>query len=102
KGEFIGGDKLQSAAGEGTINSKAGNLLPEGAGLLVPHEEVLVVDAGQMESQRQPVDSTLKHQTGVTERSISGDDRFVCEHIVNDVMVRHAADGISSRVRSYS
>jgi hypothetical protein len=53
----------------------AADLLPIAPGLLVAHEEVLVVDAGQMKRQPPAGYISRPHQTGVTERSIRRDQR---------------------------
>jgi len=34
--------------------------------LLIPHEEVLIVDARQMKAEIHSIDCSFKHQTGVT------------------------------------
>jgi hypothetical protein len=49
-------------------------LLPVSPRFLVPHQEVLVIDPSQMEMQSYSVNSSLKHQTGVTKRSIGRND----------------------------
>ncbi len=45
-----------------------------------------------------PVYRSRPHQTGVTERSISDDDRHAADHIIENVMVSHLADGIGARI----
>ena len=66
---------------------RTGDLLPVTARLLVPHEKVLVIDTGEMKSQTDPVYLASPHQTGVTERSISGRYRHPANHVVDDVVV---------------
>ena len=76
----------------------AGDLLPPGAGLLIAHDEVLVVDPRQVEVQRPSVDRRLPHQTGVTERSISGDDRHRRRPCPARVVIGHLPDRIGRRL----
>ena len=49
-----------------------------------------------METQLYTVDNSLKHQTGVTERSIRSDDRDPGHQIVHDVVIRDDPDGIGA------
>src|SRR5438552_19159824 len=72
--QFIHGDQFQARAAQRAGDGGAGDLLPGSSGLLIAHDEILVVDAGEMKSQRSPRRLPLPHQTGVAERSISGDD----------------------------
>src|ERR1017187_510520 len=64
--QLIGVNQRQLAALERTRNGRARDLLPIGPSLLVAHEEVLVIDAGQMKRQPQAVNLSRPHQTGVT------------------------------------
>jgi hypothetical protein len=50
-----------------------------------------------MEREHESPDCPLPHQTGVTERSIRGDDRFGGYRIIHDVVVRHFANWVRSR-----
>ena len=50
------GTRASRRAGERSGNGAPGDLLPVASGLFVAHQEILVVDAGQMERQLQPVD----------------------------------------------
>ena len=95
--ELVGGNELQLPALERTGNGEAADLLPVGPRLLIAHDEVLVVDAGQVKRQPHPIDFSRPHQTGVTERSISGDDGGFTHDVVDDVVVRHAADRVRAR-----
>ena len=92
--QLIGINQSQPAALERPGNRSAADLLPVGAGFLVAHQEVLVVDAGQMKRQPQPCNISRPHQTGVTERSIGGDDGLTVNYVVDHVMVGNAANGI--------
>jgi hypothetical protein len=58
---------------EWTLDRFAGDLLPPRASLLVAHDEVLIINSRQMKVKLSSVYRRLPHQTGVTERSISGD-----------------------------
>ena len=78
-----------------SLNRFAGDLLPPRSGLFVAHDEVLVVDTGQMKVQHLAVYRCLPHQTGVTERSISRDDRRVSNHVLHQVMISHEPHRIS-------
>jgi hypothetical protein len=94
EGEFVAEHEFERCALQRAVDGFAGDLLPPGSGFAVAHEEVLVVDAGEIKVQYSPVDSSRPHQTGVTERSIGDGDRYAANHIIEDVMVRHLADGI--------
>jgi hypothetical protein len=48
-----------------------------------------------MKVQHPPVDCCLPHQTGVTERSISGHDRRAANRVSNQMMIAHQPDRIS-------
>src|SRR5208282_5202752 len=96
--EFVAEDKFESCALQRAVDGLACDLLPPGPGLFVAHEEVLVVDAGQIEMQGSPVYGSRPHQTGVTERSIGDGDGHACNHVVEDMMIGHLADGISAGV----
>ena len=50
-----------------------------------------------MEAQCYSVNNSLKHQTGVTERSISSNDRQPAKRVVDDVVIGHDADRIGAR-----
>src|SRR6266849_7182906 len=72
------------------------NLLPPGTGLFIAHDEVLIVDAREMKMEHSPVYSCFPHQTGVTERSISGNQRSTSHGVLNHMMVGHQANRISN------
>ena len=74
EGDLVVRHQPQPLALQRTVDRQADHLLPPGARLVVAHDEVLVVDAGQAERQPLAVDHRAPHQTGVTERSIRGDD----------------------------
>ena len=71
--------------------------MPVRAGLLVAHEEVLVVDARKAEGENLAVDFPAPHQTGVTERSIGGYDGYVASCVVDEVMVGEGSDWVGAR-----
>ena len=98
KRQFIGENQRQLPALERPRDGGAADLLPVSPRLLVAHDEVLVIDAGQMKRQPQAVYISPPHQTGVTERSIGRHDRDAAHHVIDDVMVRHAADRIRARL----
>ena len=80
---------------ERTEDRFAGHLLPPGAGLFVTHDEVLIVDARQVKVKLPSVYCRFPHQTGVTERSISGDNRSAADHVLHEMMVSHEANWVS-------
>jgi hypothetical protein len=49
-----------------------------------------------MEDERNPIYCSLKHQTGVTERSIGGNDGHPAKHVIHDMVIRNDADGIGA------
>ena len=65
------------------------DLLPPGASLFITHDEVLIVDAREMKMEHSPVYSCFPHQTGVTERSISGHDRSATHPVLDHMVVGH-------------
>src|SRR2546430_642672 len=73
----------------------ASHLLPPRARFIIAHDEVLVVDAGKMKVQHAPRNGCLPHQTGVTERSISRDNRCTSNHILDEMMISHQPNRIS-------
>jgi len=75
----------------------AADLLPPAARLLIAHDEVLVVDAGEVKVQHPPVDCRFPHQTGVTERSISRHDRRAANRVLHDVVIAHQSNRIRNR-----
>jgi hypothetical protein len=48
-----------------------------------------------VEVQDPPVDCCLPHQTGVTERSISGHDRRAADSVSYEMVIAHQPDRIS-------
>ena len=67
----------------------AGYLLPPRAGLFITHDEVLIVDSGEMKVKHSPIDCSFPHQTGVTERSICRHDRSAADRVLDHVMIGH-------------
>src|SRR5471030_2243738 len=94
EGELIGMDQRELPALERTGDRKPVDLLPIAPCLVVAHDEVLVVDAGQMERQPQARHISRPHQTGVTERSIGGGDRRPSDHVIDDMVVSHDEDRV--------
>src|SRR5208283_2397561 len=90
--------EVERRALQRAVYGLARDLLPPSPSFAVPHQEVLVVDTREIEMQRPSLDCSRPHQTGVTKRSISDDDRLPPDGIVQNVMVSHLADGISARV----
>ena len=72
-----------------TVNRFARDLLPPRSGFIVAHDEVLVVYACKMKVQYLSLDCCFPHQTGVTERSISGHDRRTADRVVHQVVITH-------------
>src|SRR4029450_7592288 len=82
------------------MNSLATDLLPPRSTFLITHDEVLVINARQMKVQYPPIYCRFPHQTGVTERSISGHNRRAADGVRHEVMVGHDPDWISDRLVS--
>ena len=76
----------------------ASDLLPPRACLFIAHDEVLIVDTREMKVKLPSVYCRLPHQTGVTERSISGDYRGASHHVLNQMMVGHLPYRICRRL----
>src|SRR2546422_9821943 len=83
---LVSRNPAQALAAQLAQDAFAGDLLPPASGLLVDHEEILVVDADQMEAKDAAVYRTVPHQTGVTERSIGGQQRRRAELVIEHVM----------------
>jgi hypothetical protein len=47
----------------------------------------LIIDPREMKTQLHPVNNSLEHQTGVTERSIGSYDWQSADNIIDDVVV---------------
>jgi hypothetical protein len=71
------------------MNRFAADLLPPRPGFFITHDEVLVVDTCEVKVQYPPVNRCLPHQTGVTERSISGHDRRAADIVSNKMVITH-------------
>jgi hypothetical protein len=82
---------------QGAKDRLSRDLLPPRACLLIAHDEVLIVYSGEMKVQHAPIYRRLPHQTGVTERSISRDNRRASHHVLRHMMISHQANRISDR-----
>ena len=89
-------DALEVVAFQGAEDSFSRYLLPPGAGLFITHDEILIVDSREMEMKHAPVNSCFPHQTGVTERSISGHDRSAAHRVLDQMVISHQANWISN------
>src|SRR2546425_11952623 len=89
---------LEVVAFQGAEDSFSRYLLPPGAGLFITHDEVLIVDAREMKMEHASVYSCFPHQTGVTERSISGNDRSTTHRVLDQMVISHQANWISNRI----
>ena len=87
--------RLQALTFQRSINRFTGHLLPPGTGLFISHDEVLIIDAGQMKMQHASIYYRLPHQTGVTERSICRHDWLAANRVLHQVVVSHQAHRIS-------
>ena len=73
KRELVLGHQAELRTFQWTCDRSPGDLLPEAARFLIAHQEVLIVDARQMEVQVASLNAAGPDQTRVAERSI-GDD----------------------------
>ena len=100
KGEFVIGHEFQGGAfhvaGDGTPRG----LLPPRTCFTVAHQEILVVDARQVEMEFPSLRCSLPHQTGVTKCSISDDDGFTVHRVVENVVISHLEDGVGAGLRA--
>src|SRR4051794_23877130 len=87
--------RVQDAAFHRACDAFARYLLPPRARLFVAHYEVLIVDAREMKTERSPVNCSFPHQTGVAERSVSGDYGCAADLVLYYVMVRYLSNRIS-------
>lgn len=72
-----------------TMYRFAADLLPPRSSFFIAHDEVLVVDTRKVKVQYPPVYSCLPHQTGVTERSISGHERRAADSVSHEMVITH-------------
>ena len=89
EGKLIQKHRLEMLALERAQDRFAGDLLPPRTSLFIFHDEILIVDTGQMKVQYSSVDCCLPHQTGVTERSIGGTYGRAAHCVRHDVMIGH-------------
>ena len=88
-------DRLEPLPAQRPRDRLAGDLLPPRAGLLVTHDEVLVVDAGQVKVQLATIYFSFPHQTGVTERSIGRNYGDPAHRVMQNVMIGHLPERVS-------
>src|SRR5829696_1806120 len=81
-----------------TMNRFPANLLPPCPSFLITHDEILVIDSRKMKVQYPSIDCCFPHQTGVTERSISGHDRRTTDRVPHQMMISHQPYWISNRL----
>src|SRR5262249_35119396 len=96
--QLIVKNRFQLAALERTLNRLAGHLLPPGAGLVIAHYEILVINSCKMEIKCPAIHNPLPHQTGVAERSISHGYRDASDYVRDHVMVGKLSNRISRRI----
>src|SRR5205807_4875419 len=89
KRKLVQKNRLEALALKWTKDRFAGHLLPPRASLFISHDEILVVDTGEMKMQYASVNCRLPHQTGVTERSISCTDWRAPDGVLDHVMIGH-------------
>ena len=82
-------NRAKALALQRSLDRFAGDLLPPRTCLLVAHDKVLIVNTCQMEVKLLSVYCRFPHQTGVTECSISGDDRSASNNVLDQVMISH-------------
>ena len=71
------------------MNRLAADLLPPRSSFFIAHDEVLVIDTCKVKVQYPSVYGCLPHQTGVTERSISGEDRRAADSVSYKMVIAH-------------
>ncbi len=89
---------LELVAFQGAEDCLPRNLLPPRAGLFITHDEVLIIYARQVKVEDAAVYSCFPHQTGVTERSISGHQGRATDGVLHHMVVSHQPDWISNRL----
>ena len=77
-------------------------LLPVTSRLLIAHQEILVVDASQVEVKFASVDAAGPDQTRVAERSIGDDNRQLVQPVIHHVVISHLANRIGSTLSAES
>ena len=71
-------------------------LLPPRTSLVIFHDEILVVDAGEMKMQHASVNCCFPHQTGVTERSIGCTKWGAADRVLHEMVISHQSYRISN------
>ena len=89
-------DQRQRFPGQRTRDRAPADLLPVGAGLLVAHQEVLIIDAGEVKVKLASIDAAGPDQTRMAKRSISDDHRQPMQPVVHNVVVTHFTNGIGA------
>ena len=87
-------DLIQATTFHRSQNCLTGNLLPPRASLVITHNEVLIINARKVKCQFLIVYLRLPHQTGVAERSVSGDDWQPSDNVIDNVMIRQLANRV--------
>ena len=71
-------------------------LLPIAPGLLIAHQEVLIVDAREVKVKFASVQAAGPDQTRVAERSIGDDNRQPVQSIIHNVVISHFANRVGA------
>ena len=87
-GGFPPGAYFQLAAFKGTINRLSGGMLPDGARLMIAHDQVLAPNAEYLKGQMQRFDCGGIHDAAAAGRSPRRQYRPAPNHII-DYVVRH-------------
>src|SRR5262249_40516854 len=89
KRNLIVEDLLELVSFQWTMKRFAADLLPPRSGLFITHDEVLIIDTCKVKVQHPSTYCRLPHQTGVTERSISGHDRRAADSVSYEMVITH-------------
>ena len=100
--KFVLRHEGELASLQGTGNGHPRYLLPVAASLLIAHQEILVVDAGQVEVKLASVDAAGPDQTRVAERSIGDNNRQLVQPVIHYVVISHLANRIGSALPAQS
>ena len=87
-------NRLEALSFQRTLDRFPGYLLPPRTSFEVAHDEILVVNARELKMKLPSTYCRLPHQTGVTERSIGGDDWGAADNVLDQMVVGHESHRI--------
>ena len=98
-GDDGGGDEVESLAGEFSDDGLAGELLPPGLGLPIPHDEVEVAQvACGAEVVDRAIEGPVEDDGGVAEGAVGDGDGDAGDDVVDDFVPNEEPEGVGASV----